>query len=366
LNKRVPRLGSLVALASVLAGPAVAQGPVYQSEPPVTFGADGFYRNEWTRDLFAGDDQSRWRIQLRPLLELNAGPFELGVGGDFNWADTDNTEPPAGQARIGLQRDNFSSRDARVDRAFARLSPLSWLKLEGGRFAMPLGLTEMIWDRDLRAQGGAVTLRTFERLGLGEIAVTALGSRGSHVFDDAGVNTVMFAGFIDTGGLQLTGSFIRFTDLGGMEPSLRRQNSRDATGNYRYDRYEVVDIVARLSRAGALPSELVVDYAWNRAADDLNKGLWLRARLGSRQLARAALEYTYADVDRDATLAAYASDDFIWSTGWVGHRGDLEMKVTDNSFLKLTAQWQRFTASANPEEREHWVKRYRVDVQVEY
>jgi len=356
-----------IALAAwVMAVPAVAQGPVYQSEPPVRLSADGFYRKEWTRDLFAGDDQERWRIQLRPLLELDAGPFELGVGGDFNWADSDNTEPPAEQTEIRLQRDNFSSRDARVDLAFARLSPLSWLKLEGGRFAMPLGITEMIWDRDVRAQGGAVTLRTVDRGRLRELGVTALASRGGHVFDDEGVNTVMLAGFLDTGGLQLTGTFVRFTDLEGMHPSLRRQNSRDASGNYLYDRYEVVDLVARLHRDGSLSTELVVDYAWNQAADDLNHGLWLRLRLGSRALARAALEYTFADVDRDATLAAYATDDFIWSTGWVGHRGDLQLKMTDNSFIELTAQWQRFTASPVPEERDHWVKRYRVDLHFEY
>lgn len=356
----------MVVAALLAAAPAAAQSPVYQSPRPVSLSADGFYRSEWTRNLFAGDDQHRWRIQLRPLLEINAGPLELGVGGDFNWSDRDNTEPPEGQDRIRLQRDNFSSRDARVDLAFGRVSPLSWLKLEGGRFALPLGLTEMIWDRDVRLQGGAVTLRRFDTLGLGEIALTAIGSRGSHVFDDAGVNTVMLSAFLDTGGLQLTGSFVRFTDLEGMDPSLRRQNSRDATGDYLFDRYEVVDIVARITRDGSVSSELVVDYAWNTAADDLNKGLWIRAKLGNRQLARAALEYTFADVDRDLTLAAYATDDFIWSTGWVGHRGDLELKVSDNSFLKLTAQWQRFTASPIPEERDHWVKRYRVDLQVEY
>jgi hypothetical protein len=50
----------------------------------------------------------------------------------------------------------------------------------------------------------------------------------------------------------------------------------------------------------------------------------------------------------------------------VGHRGDLELKVTQNSFLKFTAQWQRFTAAATAAERDHWVKRYRVDVQVQY
>jgi hypothetical protein len=353
-------------VVSTLAVPGAAQGPVYQSEPPVTFRADGFYRNEWTRDLFVGDDQTRWRAQLRPLLQVSAGALELGVGGDFNWSDTDNTEPPEGESSLRLQRDNFSSRDARLDRAFARLEPLSWLEVEGGRFAMPLGITEMIWDRDVRAQGAALTLRAFQLAGLEQVSITGLGSRGGHVFDDVGVNTVMVAAFVDTGGLELTGSFIRFTDLEQMDPSLRRQNSRNAQGGYLYDQYDVVDTVARLAREGALTTELVVDYAWNTAADDLNRGLWIRLRLGSLEFARATMEYTFADVDRDVTLAAYATDDFIWSTGWVGHRGDLELKVTQNSFLKFTAQWQRFTAAATAAERDHWVKRYRVDVQVQY
>jgi hypothetical protein len=55
-------------------------------------------------------------------------------------------------------RDNYKSRDARFDLAFGRLEPASWIRIEGGRFEMPVRLTEMIWDRDLRPQGGALTL----------------------------------------------------------------------------------------------------------------------------------------------------------------------------------------------------------------
>jgi len=361
------KLLCLVVLGGGLgAAPAAAQAPVYQRESPVGLKVDGFYRREWTNNLFSGDDQKRWRFQLRPRLEIHAGALELGVGGDFNHSDSDNTKPPEGETTLRLQRDNFASRNARLDLAFGRLEPFSWLRLSGGRLAMPLLLTEMIWDRDVRVQGGEIALRARDRGGFGELGVAGLASRGGHVFDDTGVNTVMVAGFLQRGRLDLQASFIRFTDLEGMDPSLIRQNSRSPTGGYLYDRYDVIDLVARLHRDEGASTELVVDYAWNRAAETDNRGVWLRLRLGSITLARGLLEYTYADVDRDATLAAYATDDFIWSTGWQGHRGELAVRATDNSSVHLTAQWQRFKASPIPEERDHWVQRYRIDLRIAY
>ena len=65
-------------------------------------------------------------------------------------------------------------------------------------------------------------------------------------------------------------------------------------------------------------------------------------------------------------MAAYATDDFFWSTGWLGHRGDLGIKVTDNVAFHIVGQLQRFKDSARIEERDHWVKRYRYDIRVSY
>ena len=45
--------------------------------------------------------------------------------------------------------------------------------------------------------------------------------------------------------------------------------------------------------------------------------------MGATGVSRGQLDYTYAKVDKDATLAAYNTDDFFWGTGWEGHRVDL-------------------------------------------
>ena len=84
--------------------------------------------------------------------------------------------------------------------------------------------------------------------------------------------------------------------------------------------YHVVDLVARITRGGQVPLELVANYAWNTAVDQDGHGLWLAASLGSVGTSRASLAYTYAKVDKDLTSAAFNTDDFFWGTGWEGHR----------------------------------------------
>ena len=79
----------------------------------------------------------------------------LGAAGDFQWSSDENVV--AGQPLI---RDNYESRDARLDLAFARLD--DGCRCDLARRAASRcrsRFTEMIWDRDLRPQGGALTLR---------------------------------------------------------------------------------------------------------------------------------------------------------------------------------------------------------------
>jgi hypothetical protein len=366
LSPLLRRPHSLVFLLLLAApGPASAQAPVYQKPSALSVELDGFYRREWTRNLFVGDNQERWRFQARPRLLFTSRALTLGVGGDFNYSDEDNTKPPEGQTAIGLQRDNFSSRDARLDLAFARIEPGSWLRLEGGRFFLPLNLTEMLWDSDIRPQGAMARLAADFGVAT-RLTATGLFSRGGHVFDDDGVTTLIGSATYEGGSFDLTGSIVSFRDLDELDPSLIRQNSRGASGGFLYDSYDVVDVVLRLFYDGSVNAQIVADYAWNTAADDENRGFWGRLRLGSMELARGIAEYTYANVDRDVTLAAYATDDFIWSTGWEGHRGELAFKTSERTALHFTAQWQRFKISPRVEEQDHWVKRYRLDLRIDY
>jgi hypothetical protein len=358
--------------ALLCAGAARAQDPpeTQQTQQQYSFQvkADALLRQEWTRTLFQGaPDQERWRIQVRPRLEMAVKWLLLGVGAEFNHSKDDNTALPAGATTLALVRDNYRSRDTRLDLAFASLRPASWLRLEAGRFPMALGLTEMIWDRDLRPQGAALHLGG----GDSRLGVSVVGSRGGHVFDDDETETIVVsAGFTPPAEartkLELLASYIAFLDVGSLEPAIRRQNSRLAAGGPLALDYRVIDAVLRLRHEGVLPWQVVADVCWNTAAESDRRGLWLAFVVGSTRMSRTRVEYTFARVDKDATLAAYPTDDFFWGTGWEGHRGDLGIRVSDNTALHGVAQLQRFKDSAREAERDHWVRRYRVDLRYTY
>jgi hypothetical protein len=207
-----------------------------------------------------------------------------------------------------------------------------------------------------------------DRGNLRRLGLTALYAKGSHVFEDdteviAASAEAMFSSGPDAT-TQLLASYIEFKNLDSVQPFLRRQNLRATPGGALGLEYKVVDGVFRYRRGGVLPLQLVGNYCWNTAADDLDQGLWLAAVLGSVRSSRARLEYTYAKVDRDATLAEYNADDFFWNTGWEGHRADLGFRAGKNGSLHGVAQWQRFKDSPRAEERDHWVKRYRVELRI--
>jgi putative porin len=366
-----------LALALLAAAPcAVPQepAPVYQTQKrSVTLKADALVREEWTRHLaVAADtfqDDHRRRGQLRPRLEIDLDKVVLGVGGDFNYSSDENTKNLS--PNFPLVRDNYKSRDARLDLAFARLQPAGWLRLEGGRFVMPVALTEMIWDRDLRPQGGALTLDFRNHGGLESIGLTVLGAKGSHVFDDdrTGMLLASLAATLPAGQqkLELLASYVAFMDADKLEPILRRQNLRvagpPALSPLALD-YKVVDLVARLRGTGRVPTLLVAEYCWNTEADTLNKGLWAALVVGSTETGRTRLEYTYAKVDRDATLAAYGADDFLWVTGWDGHRLDVGFRAGAHSALHAVGQLQRFKDSPRGFDNDVWVKRYRLELRI--
>jgi Putative porin len=355
----------------VAASWAAAQDVTYQKEKPFQFKLDALARQEWTRDVFVTSasttNEQRRRFQARPALEARFGPVRLGVGAEFNYSSDKNYETASG-ATPGIIRDNYKSRDARVDLAFADYES-SWLHAQGGRFEMPVGLTEMIWDKDLRPQGAAVTLGVKDRGSLKRAGITGLWARGSHVFDDGdatmtlvSANAVFRTG--ETGSLELIGSFVDFSELQDMQVSIRRQNTRVA-GQIVLD-YDVVDFVARFRRGGSVPVQLVAEYGWNTAVDDDNQGLWLAAVLGSLQSGLGRVEYTYAKVDKDATLAAYGADDFFWVTGWKGHRAEVGFKLLPQLSAHVSGHFVQFKDSPRPDERNDWLKRYRAELRFKY
>jgi hypothetical protein len=355
---------AVLALASLAAGQDPAA--VYQQQPKrgFRFAGDTLARYEWTRDVPSADglvNEDRSFLQIRPRLELNVGPFELGVGGAFNYGNRKNDLPPAGLEQPLLIRDNYRARDARLDLAYGKLT-MGPLTAQGGRFFMPIPFTEMIWDRDLRPQGGAATLRLSPERSSGRFALHGIYATGSHVFED---ESAMYGGALELtfasgqgASLQLVGSYLQFQDLNKLQLALVRQNS---AASLLLDEYKVVDVVGRISRGGQLPLQLIGNYCRNTAVDADNEGLWLAVVLGDLGVSRARAEYTYAKIDRNATVAAFNTDDFFWGTGWEGHRADLGSGTVKSSSIHAVAQWQRFKDSADPALRDQWIKRYRLE-----
>ena len=357
-------------------GAAAQDAPdTYQTPEKFAFDlkVDGYFRQEWTDEITFIDD-SRQLGRIRPRLEMSVGGLlTAGVGGDFLYGSQENTVPPPTLATLPLLRDNYDARDARLDLAFLRLSA-GPIRLEGGRFAMPIRFTEMIWDRELRPQGGALTLEVRDVGPFKRLSATGLGARGSHVFpqedgpfDFSDRETVWIASGSavlgrDTTSLELVGSYLTWSDLEHVDPRLRRQNSRAIPAGPLGPDYDVVDLVARYVRQGGAELQLIANYCWNTAVEDRNKGLWLAAVFGSTRTARSAIEYAYAKVDPDATLAAFAADDFLWETGWEGHRVDFGYRLAENFAVHGIGQKQRFKDAPQEVERDRWLDRYRIEL----
>ncbi|HUL77672.1 MAG TPA: putative porin [Vicinamibacteria bacterium] len=365
-------LAASVALAA-LAVPAMAQesDAVYQQQSgkAYRFAGDALARYEWTRDVLEGgvlEDENRYFLEARPRVEVRVGPVELGVGGAFRYSDVRN-DVPSGDTPLTIIRDNFRSRDARLDLAWAKVT-LGPVALQGGRFRMPIPFTEMIWDRDLRPQGGAVSINFAPKESFNRFALHGIYATGSHVFED---KSAMYGGGLELrfgssqgSSVQLVGTYLQFEDLDRLDPLIQRQNAH--VGAHFTNDYRVVDLVARLTRGGQLPVQLVGDYCWNTALDSNNRGLWLAAVLGDLTSSRARAEYTYSKIDREATVSAFDADDFYWGTGWEGHRADLGTGVGKGSEIHAVAQWQRFKDSPSLAVQENWVKRYRLEWRMKF
>jgi hypothetical protein len=353
---------AVLALAPV----AAAQTTAYtqQQKKAFRFAGDSLARYEWTRNIPGADpvNEDRYFLQVRPRVELSLGPIELGVGGAFNYSDVENDVPPPGEETLALVRDNYRSRDVRLDLAYGKLK-MGPVVAQGGRFFMPIPFTEMVWDADLRPQGGAVALDFAPQGSTSRFALHGIYAKGSHVFED---ESVMYGGGAELSfasgqdaSLQLVGSYLQFEDLNMLEVPIRRQNTRVA--GLIVNDYRVVDLIARIGRSGQMPFQLVGDYCWNTALDLDNRGLWLAVVLGDLGTSRARAEYTYAKIDKDATVAAFNTDDFFWGTGIEAHRADLATGTVKSSSIHAIAQWQRFKDSPDPVVREQWVTRYRLE-----
>lgn len=304
------------------------------------------------------DDLSRLRTRLRAGALWDASPT-WEFGGSIRIAQgTDSNDDNR------RNNDNERSDSIGLDRLFVRWRPSETTSMTLGKTPLPLELSPMVWDADLRPAGvvvdHSIALDAFDRLQFvgGYFA-------GQQLYGDTSrIGAAQVAWRWHEGAplrFAAIASYLDFSDLDELtREGLARTNS--VAGGQLVNDYRLLDLqlVGRVE-AGGWPFEGRIDYVNNLGADDANEGVRASLVAGDRTKPRA-FEFgaAFQRIQRDAVMAAFNSDDWWFHSAvrgemlWVGYgidatwnlrlagfheRRDGLDEFTDRIRLDLTANW---------------------------
>ncbi|PEQ11939.1 hypothetical protein B2G71_14240 [Novosphingobium sp. PC22D] len=342
---------------------------------------------------------------VRPATE----PSRLSVSGDlrlrqeFNWSDKDarDRSRTVMRARLGaryaLDRnvtvgarlvtgdpDDPNTADVTVgdfvddltvslDRAYVE-ARFGDLLLTGGKFALPLRGTELVWDGDFNPEG------------LGASVSAPLGSRGlkaeatalySIVSEAAGGHgSDMLGGQVTLGGrlspfwsASLTAGYYDYhlSALAGADAGDFRSNLRARDGSYLSD-FDLLDVIAiaRFDGFGVdWPVSATAETVHNfGAATGADTGYFAQLSAGSTaQAGGLRMSYGYMQAEADAVFAAFSHDNIGLATSYRLHQIALDYALRANTQLNLILYHYRPLASdpASPGAARDWLDRLRLN-----
>lgn len=281
-----------------------------------------------------------------------------------------------GNANVVRDHDNQRPRDLALDALHLDYVSPGGHRFEAGKDALPLNLSRMVWDSDLRPAGLSYGYRG--KLGEDTALNLAAGAfLGQHLSGDQSRLSAFQAGvrFDEHGSLQpeLILSYLHFTDLDPLaRAGLGRGNPLNlkllpcstppctATQPLSYqDRYELADLQFALHVAGETPFRLLLDAEKNlgavAGADHAGR---MELALGDSTAAGGS-EFGIAleRMQRSAVLAAFNEDDWWFHAG--SHGTMLWYGYGWSERLRLRAGLFREQPDASPN---HW-NRLLLDLQ---
>lgn len=285
-----------------------------------------------------------------PTLDFGAA-IELAAGSDAN---RDNR----------INNDNERSDSANLDQLFLRWRAGEHTTLLAGKAPLPLELSPLTWDRDLRPAGVSIdhgfALNDFDRLQL-----TAGWFAGQHLYgDDSRIGAVQLAWRWHEGAPTRAAVIVSWLDFSGLGELTRQGLSRTnrKLGPTLLSDYRLLDLqLVGRTEFGTWPVELRLDYVHNTGADDANKGGRGSLVVGDRWQPHGwEFGFAYQRVQRDAVMAAFNEDDWWFHSftrggmPWIGYgiaerwslrlagfdeRRDLLDEPTRRVLLDLEARW---------------------------
>ena len=302
------------ALGSAVAQPSDSGGdPLFADEAPDSEATSGvaWFGNFQLRgdsvDNLVGRTLDRVRLRGRLGIRFASDDWEFGAaveaarGSDRN---ADNLR----------NNDNEQSDDTNLDQAYVQYRFGEQGSLLLGKTPLPLALSPLVWDTDLRPVG----LSVHQEWGVGETDRMVLDAgyfAGDHLYGDDSRIAAAQLGWHWQEGAPVSGdllfSLLHFDDLAELtRDRLSRTNRR--VGNTLVSDYRLADLQAGLRIAnGTWPLALRADLVRNFGADDQRDGARFSAVFGS-SAAAGGWEFGYAlqRAQRDAVMAAFSGDDW--------------------------------------------------------
>lgn len=281
------------------------------------------------------DDLDRLRARTRAGTRFVAGgrwsaavAVEAALGTDAN---ADNR----------INNDVEASDDINLDQAWVAFQATPALRLQAGRAPLPMQLSPMLWDADLRPTGvalaldGARGLTDRWQLQAGWFAPDPLDAGGARV----GIVQAAWhwnEGAAWGGGALLTQ--LRFESIDTLARAGLGRGNAVAGGRYA-TAYEPLDLQLYLRRRDERwPLLFNLDMVRNTAADSERDGLRASAIVGDRTRAGGwEFGWAWERIQRDAVLAAVNDDDWWFHSRMRGHMPWLGYGLDPTWSLRLAA-----------------------------
>lgn len=360
--------GMLMLLTALVAAPAIAQDSILdgaaeaEQAPPQRWSwfGDVLLRYDHVQGLTNDRIVNRWRSRGRLGGEFAAMP-ELRFGAAIELAQGNDDN-----ATNRINNDNERSDHANLDQFWLRWQPGENTRVLVGKAPLPLELSPLTWDADLRPAGVSLD-QSFALGSYSRLQLVVGGFAAQHLYDDdTRIGAAQLAWRWREGAptnVAAVLSYLDFSDLGQLtRQGLTRTNRRQpATGALLSD-YRLLDLqLVGRTAVGDWPLEARVDLVRNLGADDQRDGARFSLVLGTR-LRPGGWEFGYSTqrIQRDAVLAAFNEDDWWFHSfthgfmPWLGYGIDARWNLrlaafreqrdglrehTDRILLDLAARW---------------------------
>jgi hypothetical protein len=257
------------------------------------------------------DDRDRNRIRARPALvakitDTTEVGFGMATGGD---------DPVSTNQTLG---GGGSSKDVRLDLAYATWTGLENTGVTGGKFSNPfykVQKSQLIWDGDFRPEG--VNVRWADEIFFANASYSFIES-DSNSDDDASWGAQLGATFNLFDGLKMTtsASYLDFPTKGRtaiFDDDFFGNSTVMVDGEevYEFDYNLISASVDFVFNVFELPLSLYGEYVENDDADELDTGYIAGIQLGkAKKKGTWQVQYQYEDLEANAVLGLVTSSDF--------------------------------------------------------